>query len=710
MNKIIKDNLNIIIGFLISFFVIFGIVVLNSNNVLNEFELKTLDLRFKTLSRLMKPPSKDIIIVGIDDSSITKIGRWPWNRDKHAKIINFLKLYKAKIIVFDIFFSNADKEHLQSDREFAQAIKNAGNVFLAGKFIPFQDKEFSANTDKKLSKLSIDIKNIPFKNAEETMPSGQKPFYELPISEFFNNAKKVGTVHISDNNDGRIRYQDLIYRYNDHYYPSLSLAIALDLVDEHKVYRVNKSSIGFADKKVFLDENNRMLVNWKSNYDKHNKALTPPYLQYSAFKLIDGYDNILKASKACGLSPEKFKKLMDEVFYYQSSGKNVPDKVLTYLDKIPSDFEFKFNGYNPTDLFKNKIVLVGVSSTSTTVRDFISTPIFQDIPGVYLHANTVDNLLNNDSIRKTGKLTTNLTVIGMSILTLMSVFAIRKTIFASIIPLILAILYIAASILAFLRYNTWIDIIHVELAIILTLALSSITYYVMEGKSKKLIKQAMANYISPQIMDAVLDNPSLLKLGGEKRELTILFSDIRSFTTLSESIDAEEIVTMLNEYFSKMVEIILKNKGTVDKFIGDSIMAFWNAPLKTEDHAYLAVKSGIKMIEELEKLKGKWQSEGKKTIDIGISINTGEVIVGNIGSQSIKDYTIIGDNVNTTSRIEGLNSEYMTRLLISESTYEKVKDKVNCTYLTSKRLKGKNKFVRIYEVTLNSNLFSDCPS
>ena len=208
----------------------------------------------------------------------------------------------------------------------------------------------------------------------------------------------------------------------------------------------------------------------------------------------------------------------------------------------------------------------------------------------------------------------------------------------------------------------------------------------------------MSSYISPQIMDEILSDPKKLNLGGTKKELTILFSDVRGFTTLSENAEPEEVVKMLNEYFSAMVEVIFRNNGTVDKFIGDAIMAFWNAPLPIEDHAYLSVKTAVEMLEALEKLKEKWEKENKTGIDIGIGINTADVTIGNIGSEKIKDYTIIGDGVNTASRLESATKEYNAKIIISETTYEKVKDKVIANYRGESKLKGKDKLIKVYEV------------
>jgi adenylate cyclase len=199
-------------------------------------------------------------------------------------------------------------------------------------------------------------------------------------------------------------------------------------------------------------------------------------------------------------------------------------------------------------------------------------------------------------------------------------------------------------------------------------------------------------------MDDLLSDPSKLSLGGTKKELTILFSDIRNFTTISESLPPEEVVQLLNEYLAEMTSIVFKYHGTVDKFIGDAVMAFWGAPLPQEDHALLACRCAIEMIETVEALKVRWHAMGRVTFDIGVGLNTGEVIVGNIGSQQRMDYTVIGDNVNLASRLEGVNKQFHTHIIIGEQTYAKVQHVVEVRSLGGVKVKGKEIEVGIFEL------------
>jgi adenylate cyclase len=691
MNNYFKKRINLFLGLSIGFIIALLISFANIFSLFDSFELNTVDWRFKTLQEFRQKPDDRIVIIGVDDFDIEKIGKWPWKRENHAKIVNFLRLYGAKAVIFDIFFLGKDLEHPESDARFADSIKKAGNVYMAGKIIPIENnykQDLSIQSKRKMQDNSItNYFDIIPENAKNIIPKEKQVGFQLPFFGLENAAKKYGTVFAGESDDfNNTRYQNLVYKQGNDLYTSLTLGFAKDfLLEKHLL---NKKI------KIPVDEKNHLIVNWLPNKSDFSR----PYMQYSAWKFIESYDNLLKASKACGVSPEKFKQIYDSLYYCNEKGKNCPQELNKYLEKIPEDFELKFNGHNPTDLFKDKIIFFGAASTSTTVRDQISTPFVKDIPGVYLQANVVDNLINKNFLHKETKAATVIVIFILAMLTGISIFGIKNSLSGIVCSVALNIIYLFIAVFAFAKYNWWLDIIYTELAIILTFSVSYAVYYIMEGKEKIKIKKAMSNYISPQIMDEVLSDPTKLNLGGTKKELTILFSDVRGFTTLSENAEPEEVVKMLNEYFTAMVEVIFRNNGTVDKFIGDAIMAFWNAPLSIEDHAYFAVKTAVEMLEDLEKLKEKWAKENKSGINIGIGINTAEVTIGNIGSEKIKDYTIIGDGVNTASRLESITKEYKTKIIISETTYEKVKNKIIANYLGESKLKGKDKLIKVYEV------------
>jgi adenylate cyclase len=231
--------------------------------------------------------------------------------------------------------------------------------------------------------------------------------------------------------------------------------------------------------------------------------------------------------------------------------------------------------------------------------------------------------------------------------------------------------------------------------------------YFREEKRSKEIRQMFSSYVTERVVNQLIENPELARLGGERREVTVLFSDVRAFTSFSETHAPEEVVAMLNEYLEAMTEVVFQWEGTLDKFIGDAIMAFWGAPLKQENHSELAVKCSLHMIKRLEELQKKWKAEGKYPFDIGIGINTGDVLVGNIGAEDKKmDYTIIGDHVNLSSRVESLTKKYGNRILITEYTLERIRNLVqsgSIAHIYIKGLeqvivKGKEKSVGIYGI------------
>jgi len=226
-----------------------------------------------------------------------------------------------------------------------------------------------------------------------------------------------------------------------------------------------------------------------------------------------------------------------------------------------------------------------------------------------------------------------------------------------------------------------------------------ITYRVLtEQREKRYIRQTFSKFVSKTVVDELLKKPEMLKLGGEKKILSVLFSDIRGFTTLSERMTPEHLVDHLNHYLQAMTDIVIKYDGTLDKYVGDEIMAFWGAPIPQNNHALLSCKAAIEMMTKLKEMNTHWRQEGKDAINIGIGINTGEMIVGNVGSSSRMDYTLIGDNVNLGARLEGTNKIYSTNIIISEYTYEQVKEQVIVRELDLIRVKGKDRPVTIYEL------------
>jgi adenylate cyclase len=244
----------------------------------------------------------------------------------------------------------------------------------------------------------------------------------------------------------------------------------------------------------------------------------------------------------------------------------------------------------------------------------------------------------------------------------------------------------------------WIPVTIPALAIVFAFVGDLAWKYVVEGREKRKVKKLFSRYVSKDVFDQLVADPSLAALGGARRHMTVLFSDIRGFTTMSEKGTPEDVVSQLNELFTRMVAVVFAHRGTVDKFVGDMVMALYSAPLDDAEHADHAVQTALAMIRTLNEMNQQWQSQGKPTLDIGIGINTGPMVAGNIGSDTIMSYTVIGDAVNLGARLESLNKDYGTRIIISESTRAELKGQYDIHPLGDVVVKGKSKPVAIFEV------------
>jgi len=251
---------------------------------------------------------------------------------------------------------------------------------------------------------------------------------------------------------------------------------------------------------------------------------------------------------------------------------------------------------------------------------------------------------------------------------------------------------------SFFGRGVWTPVAVPMLALIFAFVGDLAWKYVVEGREKRKVKKLFSRYVSKDVYDQLVANPSLAALGGARRHMTVLFSDIRGFTTMSEKGTPEDVVSQLNQLFTRMVAVVFEHRGTVDKFVGDMVMALYGAPLDDEDHAEHAVQTALAMIRTLQQLNAEWARDGKPQLDIGIGINTGDMIAGNVGSEAIMSYTVIGDAVNLGARLESLNKDYGTRIIISEATRERLKGRYDIHPLGDVIVKGKSKPVAIFEV------------
>jgi adenylate cyclase len=263
---------------------------------------------------------------------------------------------------------------------------------------------------------------------------------------------------------------------------------------------------------------------------------------------------------------------------------------------------------------------------------------------------------------------------------------------------VLFIGYLVMSQAIFVRQGIWLNAVYPLLTMVIVYTAVTLYRYIIEEREKRKIRGAFSFYVNPSVVNEMLKNPEKLKLGGDKKELSVLFSDIRGFTTLAEEMEPETLVNLLNEYLTDMTNVVFEFDGLLDKYIGDAVMAVFGAPLEQADHPMLACRTALKMLERLRKMQEKWEAEGTPRLDIGIGINTGPMVVGNMGSERRFDYTVMGDSVNLASRLEGINKEYGTQVVISEFTHDRVKDDFFCRELDAVRVKGKVRPVKIFEL------------
>ncbi len=346
--------------------------------------------------------------------------------------------------------------------------------------------------------------------------------------------------------------------------------------------------------------------------------------------------------------------------------------------------------------FSGKIILIG--ATAPDLHDEVLTPVSHGKPmaGVEAHANILDTVLTGKYLNPERQTVTGIQILVL-VLIISLVWGLKGMRAGTALSVAAVIGYLLSAYRAFDR-GVIRGGFYVLLAIFLSSVFSLIYRYISLRKQKQFIQRAFGNYVSKPVMKEIIRNPKSLKLGGEKREMTVLFSDISGFTTLSENLAPEKLSKALNVYLSRMTEVVFENNGVVDKFIGDAVMAFWGAPISDPDHAYNACKTALEMQEEIDKLRPELENLGFKNFSVRIGLNSGDMTVGNMGSDSRFDYTVLGDNVNLSSRLEGLNKEYGTKILIGERTYELVKDKISVKLIDVVAVKGKKTGVKVYEL------------
>ena len=592
--------------------------------------------------------SDEIVLVVIDDKSIEQ-HRWPWPRDLYAKIFEYLNTYsKPKVIGFDAILSSLDKDNPEADWQLFQTVGKIDN-FIAGfspliQDFPQNDTSYLNKFDKKFA-VNIDNKSgLKIHDKYKSVSRFPEPY--------FNAIKYTGSVNTTQYTNGYITTSDQIVSVLGKNYPSFALRMYM--------YLNNTESLTLNKNNITVDETN---------------------LQIPTIMTFDGVQSFLH-----------YYKIRENTEY--SHKKYSASDLINSLDNIKNG---KAPIINPAE-FDNKIVLVGANAKAAALglEDALPTPMLQKHPGVDIQATNLDNLLNDEFVKQT---TIKQDIFIIVMLTLITFILIARLSFFKSLG-ILILLAAAYSVFAALCFMHGIaPNVITPLAIQLVTMIFGYSYrFILEGRNKEKIKQAMGKYLSQDIMQNVVKNIDDIKLGGKKATVTVLFADIRGFTSISEKLSAEEVSVILNEYFTEIEPIITKYNGVINKFIGDAVMAIFGEPIQDINHARNAVLCANEMLKTVDRLRDKWLFEGKPKIEIGIGINTGEAFVGNIGSEKRLEYTVIGDMVNLASRIESYNKVYKTNFLISSSTYSYVSNIADVIKISEVTIRGKSKKMDIYEV------------
>ncbi len=582
-----------------------------------------------------RKPLDDILIITIDEQSERQLQqRMPWKRSIHADMLRTLMKHHPKLIVYDVIFQSGTDA--EQDNAFADALYDA------------------YDEQRALGRVVL---------AQYISPERLEP----PLTMFADNAGGIGFINLHVDQDNIIRSVPTVTRTVQgkaiQHHLSLSLETAA-------LYQGGVNSIDFPDEDTTI-------LSKTENGAKRSilKVIAPEGRLYINY--IGGRYSYPMLSFWKILSGEfQLEDIEGKVIFIGDTSLTAHDYFLTPFQKPGQKFVEKLQ----------EETLEG--GTLTNVSTF----------GIEIHAQAFQTILENSSIRRIAAIWTVLLVLCVGTFSGILLFKDRGFLVNILIVVLSGGIVWGVGHYLFSAHHLWLDMAPLEITIIINFVAGLAFQRAVALYNRNKVKGAFQQYVSVAVVDEMLRHPEKLQLGGERKFLTVLFSDIRGFTSISEKMESQDLVEFLNEYLTEMTEIVLKYDGTLDKYMGDAIMAIYGAPVEQEDHPARACTSALEMIARLRQLQSVWQAQGKPPIDIGIGLNSGLMTVGNMGSEKRFDYTVMGDNVNLGSRLEGINKQYGTNIILSEYTDALVKEHFISRELDLVRVKGKEEPVRIYEL------------
>lgn len=630
------------IGFAFSISLFFSWVYLYAPESFYSLDNKLRDFMFLIRGEL--PKNHQVTIIDIDEKALKQEGQWPWSRNKVASLITILTDSGAGIIGLDMVFAEPDRTSphrlkaslSQPHQNLPNYDKILAQTFATSPVVGGYTFSDEQTDDTNNSLLIPAVFLQKGLKGSDCLPNPKGMILNIPILQ--SSLYSSGFFNTRTDTDGVIRSTPLIQKYKGDIYPSLALEMLRIYSGANRVNIVGDEQgvafITFGKYKIPTNSAGELLINFRGA-QKH-------------FKYISAADILNKK-------------------------------------------------FSPADI-KNRFILIGTSALG--LKDLRATPFDSTSPGVEVHANIIDNVLKGDFINKPfdAKLY-DLMIIWVIAFVLMLLFShIGSLMILPVASLLLFLLFYGYYLLMF-QYGLVLTLITPFLAFISTLIFSLGIDYIITSKHKEEAKRILGKKVSPSVMQHLLKYADTDLVAPKEVETTIFFSDIRDFTTIAEELESPtKLINMLNSYMTPMVDTVIQHKGTIDKFIGDAIMAYWNAPVPVENHADGALKSALEQMQLLKEINKSLQTAYGVTLNIGIGIHTGLVTAGDMGSAGRSDYTIIGDNVNLASRLESLTKLYGVTIIISKETHKRLQGNYPTRPLDIVAVKGKSQAIEIFEV------------